>query len=306
MRFLLDNLGLKLASLGLASVFWFVIAGEKTSEMGLAVPVELQNFPRDLELTGDAVTQVEVRLRASPGIIQQVGKGDVSARIDLAGVSEGERIVHLSAESIRVPFGVTVVRINPSIITLNFERTLQKTVPVRPRLIGRPAADHEVAEVVADPGEVQIAGPKSRVQEIESAFTEPVSVDGVTATVVDTVNLGLEDPVLRIQGNPSVRVTATIREAEDTRSFEALGVEVRGGRATLRPATVRVVLRGPLSALKGLVPGALRPYVDLATMSGVRLATVALELNAAPPGVRVERIEPDRVAVRPGGGPSKE
>jgi YbbR domain-containing protein len=244
------------------------------------------------------VTQVEVRLRASPGIIQQVGKGDVSARIDLAGVSEGERIVHLSAESIRVPFGVTVVRINPSIITLNFERTLQKTVPVRPRLIGRPAADHEVAEVAADPAEAHIAGPKSRVQEIESAFTEPVSVDGATATVTDTVNIGLEDPVLRIQGSPSVRVTATIREAEDTRSFEHLGVEVRGGRATLRPATVRVVLRGPLSALKGLSPGALRPYVDLATLSGARLATVALELNAAPSGLRVERIEPDRVAVK--------
>jgi hypothetical protein len=300
-RSLLDNLGPKLASLGLAGVLWFVIAGEKTSEMGLEVPVELQNFPRDLELTGDAVTQVEVRLRASPGIIQQVGKGDVSARIDLAGASEGERIVHLSADSIRVPFGVTVVRINPSIITLNFERTLQKPVPVRPRLIGRPQPDHEVAEVTAEPAEVLIAGPKGRVQEIESAFTEPVSVEGAAATVSDTVNIGLEDPVLRIQGSPSVRVTATVREVEQTRTFESLAVDVRGGRATLRPAAVRVVLRGPLSALKGLSPLVLRPYVDLANLSGAGQGTVALQLDQAPAGVRVERIEPDRVAVRPGG-----
>ena len=47
-----------------------------------------------------------------------------------------------------------------------------------------------------------------------------------------------------IQGSPGVRVTATIREVEDTRSFGPVAVEVRGGRATLRPALVRVVL-GP-------------------------------------------------------------
>jgi len=217
-RYLLDNLGLKLVSLALACVLWFVIAGEKSSEMGLEVPVELQNFPRELELTGDAVTQVEVRLRASPGIIQQVEKSDVAARIDLAGASEGERIIHLSADSIRVPFGVTVVRINPSIITLNFERTLQKSVPVRPRLTGRPSADHEVAEVTADPAHVTVAGPKSRVQEIESAFTEPVSVEGASANASEAVGVGLEDPLLRLEGGSRVRVRVSIGEARAQQS----------------------------------------------------------------------------------------
>jgi len=37
----------------------------------------------------------------------------------------------------RVPFGIKVVRISPSLVTLDLERTLQRTVPVRPRLIGR-------------------------------------------------------------------------------------------------------------------------------------------------------------------------
>src|SRR5262245_39096835 len=128
MHALLQNLPLKLASLGLAVMLWFVIAGEKTSEMGLQIPVELQNFPRDLELTGDPVDTVEVRLRASPGVMQQLGPSEISAQIDLAGASEGERIVHLTPDAIRVPFGVTVVRINPAILNLNLERTLQKVV----------------------------------------------------------------------------------------------------------------------------------------------------------------------------------
>ena len=62
-----------------------MIAGEKSSERGLSVPVELQNLPKDLELTGGVVTSVEVRLRASPGIIHGLGPRDLSAVIDLQG-----------------------------------------------------------------------------------------------------------------------------------------------------------------------------------------------------------------------------
>ena len=80
-----------------------------------------------------------MRLRASPGIIHGLGPRDISAQIDLQGVAEGERIIHLTPETIRVPFGVKVVKVTPSILTLNFERTLEKDVPVRPRLQGRPA-----------------------------------------------------------------------------------------------------------------------------------------------------------------------
>jgi YbbR domain-containing protein len=277
MRFsALDNLPLKLVSLVLAVLLWFVIAGEKTSEMGLSVPVELQNFPKDLELTGDPVDTVEVRLRASPGIIQRLTPGDVSAHIDLVEAHEGERIVHLTPDSVRVPFGVTVVKISPSIITLNLERTLQKTVPVRPRLLGRPAPGYEVAEVTAEPAEARITGPKSRVQEIESAYTEPVSVEGVEANVVDHVNIGLEDALLRIQGNPRVRVTARIREVEHTRAFPNLPVEVRRGVAGARAPRVTVVLAGPASVLDQLDGAAIRPYVDAGQVDETGTAHVAV------------------------------
>ena len=49
---LFDNLTLKAVSLGIAVVLWFVIAGEKTSERGLSVPVELQNVPEEPRADG--------------------------------------------------------------------------------------------------------------------------------------------------------------------------------------------------------------------------------------------------------------
>jgi YbbR domain-containing protein len=300
-----DNLALKAASIGLAALLWYVIAGEKTSEMGLTVPVELQNFPQDLELTGEPVNAVEVRLRASPGIIQRIGPGDVSARVDLAGVGEGEHIVHLGAEAIRVPFGVRVVRVNPATISLNFERTLQKTVPVRPRLTGRPASGFEVAEVSSQPPEVRLAGPKSRVQEVESAFTEPVSVEGARAAVSDEVNIGLEDPLLHVLGSARVTVIAQVREATETRVLEGVEVALRGGAGAVQPAKVDVTLAGPASVLQRVDASQVRAWADVAQARGGRSAPVTVELEGSYPGVTVKEWTPEQVALRAGRRPRR-
>jgi len=294
----MSHLPLRQASLGLAALLWFAIAAETRSEMGLVVPVELQTVPRDLELTGDVVTSVEVRLRASPGVLQRLTPADVSAQLDLAGVAEGERIMHLSPETIRTPFGVRVVRVSPSIITLNFERTLQKVVPVRPRIIGRPARGYEVAEILAEPAEIRIAGPRSRVQEIESAFTEAVSLEGARGDVQDEAGVGLDDPVLRVVDAPRARVTARIREERGRKTFPALAIEARGGIARLQPRALDVIVEGPLSALQRLTASDVRVWVEAGRLRvGARLA-VSVEIAPGFEGVSVQRVDPTEVVVR--------
>jgi len=296
-RPLSGNLPLRLMSLALAMGLWFVIGGRKTSERGLTIAVELRSVPRDLELTGDPVNTLDVRLRGSPGIIRTLEPGEVSAGIDLAGAGEGERILHLTAESIRVPFGVHVVKITPSMLTLNLERTTQKVVPVRPRFVGRPAPGFEVAEVTSVPAEVRIAGPKSRVQDVESAFTEPLSIEGADATIEESLAVGLEDPLLRLQQVSRVRVTAGIREVHERRTFAGLRVTARGAPAQVRPTTVRVVVSGPVSVLRRLEGGHLVPYVTVAGTETRRLP-VTVEI-ASGHGVSVVETQPAEVTVRP-------
>ena len=299
MRLLSGDTALKLASLALAVGLWFVIAGKPSAERGLAVPVELRNVPRDLELTGDAVNTVDVRVRASPGLINSLDPGSVRATIDLAGAQEGERIVQLSPEQIQAPQGFRIVKITPSLLTLNLERTLKKTVPVRPRVIGRPAPGYEVAEITSSPAEVQIAGPRSRVQEVESAFTEPVSVAGAETTVTETVNVGVEDPLLRLEGGNRVRVGAVVRETHETRVFDGLRVEPRGRAARLSPSRVSVSVAGPASQVRGLVASDLQAYVAMPQQGPVpgRLP-VAVQIAAGRAGVSVVGTQPPEVSVR--------
>jgi hypothetical protein len=301
-RLLEGDTPLRIASVALAVALWFFIAGQDVAERGITVPVELRNVPPNLELTGDPVNNVDVRLRASPGLIESLDPGQVLAAIDLKGAAEGEHIIQLTPDEFRVPFGFRIVKITPSLLTLNLERTLDKTLPVRPRIIGRPAPGFEVVEVRSEPGSVRVLGPKSRVQEVESAFTEPVSVEGMDATVEETVNVGLEDPLLRLEDSSEVKVLVRIREVHEERTFDTLPVSARGQPARFSPSSVRVVVSGPASVLDGLRAEDLRPYVNVpeGPLTARRLP-VAVEVVSGHTGTSVVATVPAEVTARPPG-----
>jgi YbbR domain-containing protein len=300
-RLLSGDTLLRAVSLGLAIVLWVVIAGRYTAERGLTVPVELRNFPPDLELTGDLVNSVNVRLRASPGLVESLDPGQVLVRIDLKGAEEGEHIIQLTSEHIEVPFGFRVVKITPSLLTINLERSLSKTLPVRPRILGQPAPGYEVEAVTSEPAEVRVRGPRSRVQEIESAFTEPVSVQGADVTVEQYVNVGLEDPLLNLESAESqeVKVVVRIRERQEERLFEGLPVAVRGQPSRLSPSSVSAEVRGPARVLRDLDPGDLRAYVNVPPdHEDGRPLPVAVEIAPGHTGTSVVRTEPAEVKAR--------
>jgi hypothetical protein len=301
MRWMVDNLPLKVASLVLATLLWFVIAGEKTSELGLEVPVELRNFPPGLELLEEPPRSVEVRLRASPGLLQGLGDAAVHAAIDLSGVGEGERIMHLTPEAIQVPFGIDVVKITPARITLQFEQTKEIAVPVRPRVEGEPAAGFEIDGIVSQPDTLRVAGPASRVAEVEFAYTEALSVRGATRPITAELAVGLDDPLLRIVGGRRVRVTAGIREQQTEREFEGLEVRVEGEPARAHPARVKVRLKGPAAAMAELTPEHITVKVLSVARDDMGEVPLAVELADGYRELAVVACEPDRVRLVPGG-----
>lgn len=304
MRLLSGEWALRLISLTLAASLWFVIAGRQTSERGLAVAVELRNVPRDLELTGDATDTVAVRVRASPGMIDSLDPARVLVTIDLAGAHEGEKIVHLTPAQVRVPFGFKVVKLTPSLLRLQLERTERKAVDVRPRVVGSPAAGFELAEVVAQPAEIRVAGPRSRVEELREAFTEPVSVAGASAPVQATVGIGLADPLVRLEGGSRVQVTARVRELLATRTFEGLAVVAHGRPAHIEPSQATIVVSGPRSQIQALDARALQPYVTLPAKGTLPArARLAVEIASGHPGVTVVETRPAEVALRPAARP---
>src|SRR5713226_9013894 len=157
------NWYLKLFSVVLAVMLWMLVATETSSEIGMEVPLEYRNIPSQLEITGDTTNSVQVRLRGSSNVIREISAKDVSTTIDLSKMRPGEKIVPLSPQNVQAPFGAEVIRVNPSSVRFNIERTLTKTVPVVPTIVGQPSDDFEIGSVMVNPSKVEVEGPESRV-----------------------------------------------------------------------------------------------------------------------------------------------
>ena len=205
-----QHLGLKALSLGLAIVLWLIVAGEEAVERGLRVPLELQQVPAGLELQGDSPTFVDVRVRGGSSVLSRMSSADIVAVLDLRSATPGERLFQMSPEQVRTPFGVQVIQVIPSSISLNLERTKTRVVPVKPLWEGDPASGYEVGRVSATPKTVEVAGPESAVDRVTEAVTDPVSVAGKRQTVAGTVSVGFVDPQLRVQSPRPATVTVQV------------------------------------------------------------------------------------------------
>lgn len=204
------NLGLKFLSVCVAALLWLVVAGERVVERVMRAPVEMQNLPEGLEIVGNPPDTVEVRLRGPSGALSRMAAGDMAAVIDLQAARPGRRLFHLTQNNVSVPYGTEVVQVGPSTLTLEFETTAARTVPVEPDVEGRPAIGYEVTKVTSDPAMVEVAGPASAVKRLQAAITEPVSVQDQMRSVREVVTIGIPDSTLRLKSPQTAVVTVTI------------------------------------------------------------------------------------------------
>ena len=211
-EFLTRNWFAKLFSIVLATLLWVTISTQANSEIGMNIPLEYRNIPSQMEVTGDTTNNVEVRLRGPATLIKEVSPRDVSATVDLGGLGPGEKILQLTPQSVKSPFGIDIVRVNPSQLRLNLERTMTKSVPVVVRVDGEPARGFTLDGMTANPSKVEIEGPESRVRAIESAPTAVLKIGGRNAAFGAALDLDLPDPIVRLQFHSPVEVRINIKQ----------------------------------------------------------------------------------------------
>jgi YbbR domain-containing protein len=291
------HLGLKIISIGLAAALWFLVSGEQIVERALRIPLEFTNLPTQLEVVGDPPTVVDVRVRGSAGTLSRIGSGELVAILDLRTAKAGRRLFHLTGADVRAPFGIDVVQVTPSNVSMRFELSATKTVPIVPGVEGDPAPGYVVGTVTADPATVEVAGPASAVAHLTQAITEPVSVAGANHSVTESVTVGSSDPVVHLTSAVSARVTVSVTAAPVEWTVANVPLSAKGEDRQVQLATtaVTVRVRGPQDA-RGVGPREFEATVDVA---GLRAGQYDLPVHVVPPAhVGVVRVDPERVRVR--------
>ena len=196
-----ENLALKASAVLLAVVLWFVVsAREPTEEVAEVrfIPVldsslVMRDPPQTIRALVIGRASDILKLSTDPLVIRRQITGDVPDTL----------VVSLRASDVDVPDGVDVIvrDIEPRDITLHFEASASRRVPVRSALFrGRgPAAGTaplSAAVVSLDPESVTVAGPRRTVMALTSVRTTADTIsptDTLPHLVdIDTTGLGVQ------------------------------------------------------------------------------------------------------------------
>jgi len=208
-----ENFWWKMLALAVAVVIWALVASEPELSTFSTVRIEYKNLPDDLEISSEPVSTVVLELRGPSGELSGVGESiRPSVILDMSNARAGERTFPIQDGSVKLARGVRLVRSIPAAVNFRFEPRRSRTVPVEVRYSGQGQNGYEVATTEVDPKEVQVVGPRNRVQRTSEVVTDTVDVSNVVGTSEFHVQLLVEDPFVRLAGASEAVVRVTMKK----------------------------------------------------------------------------------------------
>jgi YbbR domain-containing protein len=250
-KIFIEDWGLKLLALAITLLLWLAVTGVN-QPVTIRTSVQL-NFirPDKMEISNDPPRTVDVLLTGRRSKLDSIKQLDLVATVDVSDLHEGERVVRLSSDRVEMelPDGVKIDAFQPSIVPVHLEPIIERQIEVDVKLDGKPEDGYEVYSIRSSPGKIRVRGPAGRVNGLEKAPTETISLEGkkegftATNTAID-----ISDPKIDLLDSV-VDVTVEIGERREERTFT--GVTVTSGPAD-RPLTAAVTVVGPASVISQL------------------------------------------------------
>ena len=238
---------LRFISLVLAIGLWAMVGGEDKVHKNVMIPIEIINLPRDLVISNQFKKQIEVTVNGPRSLILEMGKKEITRQVDLSHATPGTNVIPNEIDSVAVPRGVKVERIQPSTIILSLDKLVQKHFSILPVLLGKVPSDYLLGEVTTDPGEIAITGPATVLEKFDALPTHPINVKGLKEPVQLQVPLDLSPAVVGLIGETSVtaHIQISLKTVEKVIKKVPVRVEKDGVVRDVIPATVTITAEVP-------------------------------------------------------------
>lgn len=298
---LADNWPAKILSVAAAVLLFFFYRISTLEQRYFTVPLEVME--NDYFTPSSALPQsVRVTLRGKANTIFGIPEGDVGAYVDLTAYG-GPGIYRVPIQISKKGSALNAdmeVSVEPIALQVNLERVVQKTVPVLANVKGFPASGYELGQYLLTPAQVEIEGPKSRVDAIADVSTAPIDIAGRSSDFSVRVPLESPDPTIRFGDNGSVEFHGIVRPIVMVRTIEPVDVISLGLPPDLRlradVTTGSVRIQGSQLAVEGLKPGDITLTVDCSKIRGPGLYILPVK-PSVPKGINVEGFTPEAVTL---------
>lgn len=253
---LLNNLSLKLISLLLAFLLWFVVVqvGDPKDERDMGkIPVRLVNTEllekenKVYEILEDTDT-VRVTVYAPKSVFTQLRSSDITAEADVSKLTDINTVpITFTATNANV----VSIRGSHDVVKLNVEEKASKYVTLVAETVGEVADGYMVYSLTPDQNRIEVSGPKSAVDQVKYAGVE-IDVTDATGNLTANVDIKLYDATGNVVERTNlvknvdyVKMSAEILAVKEVPvEAVAAGVPAKGFMATglveSNPATVKL------------------------------------------------------------------
>ena len=251
------NWVLKLLSFCFALFLWYFVVGEDKVDMNVTIPVEVVNLPRDLVISNQFKKELEVTVSGQRSLIRGMTEQHISRTIDLSKAKPGTVVTQHQPDSIPLPRGISILRIQPTSVTLHLDQLINKNLEIKPILTGKLNKDFRLDSVSLEPSSLEISGPKKIIGLEEFINTLPIDINGLQQTTVKQSSLDLKPYIADLIGEPVVSVKLTIVGIKAKKQISGIPVEFTpiNGKSSeiiyqLKPSTVSISAELPVSIIQ--------------------------------------------------------
>lgn len=237
---LMNNLALKIFSIIIAVVIWFMVSNisdpVKTQPYSVKVTVTNDTYIYDMGKTyqiDDDDRTVMVYVTGKQSVVEN--RKDIAVEADLTQIVDLDQdpaYVPLTIKSVPgiSPENVTII---PRTIPVHIETVESKDFMISVNTKGTPGAGYEIGEVTSNPEKVTIQGPKSTINKIKNVVAT-IDVPGITTdkqkeaklSIIDQNGEGLTDDAMEylkfdIGESRTVTVSVKLWRVKDDVKLEA-------------------------------------------------------------------------------------
>ncbi len=262
------------------------------------VRIDITGLPAGVQQGEMTIDPPTVSVRGASSVVQKVDVATATISVEPSAI-DIDRLVEPVAVDAQ---GQTVggVELEPKAVHVEqplFTNLESRGLPVRVVITGAPGPGYRVAGLDPEPSIVSVQGDADDLVALQAVETEPIRLNGETATVTTTTQLALP-PNVTVPDVETVKVTIRIEAVTETRTFSA-GFTLVGQEAgfTYELSTTRVLetLFGSVNDLDAAASQPLLATIDVTGLAeGVHTVTVTPDV---PPDLRLVDTSPPSISV---------
>lgn len=202
------------------AVVWFSFARGNDTLTSLEVPLEYSNRAPEMQVVSTSDNAVRLYLTGSRPLISALRADQIRVQLDLRDAKSGENRFPITQDSIVIPPGVRLDRIEPAEINLELDISIVKTLPVQVDWVDALPPNAIMESLEIEPAQVSVEGPTHILSKMATLYTQPLSLQKVTRSGELSATLALEPTSLKLAKDvdDEVLIRYTVQERQTAKA----------------------------------------------------------------------------------------